>query len=391
MQDQPGAESEDEHAQQGHDHVDREPEHAAVELQLDLAVEQAVRGLGEAAGLAALEPERLDHGLRPVVLRGDREHAARLLLDGDAALLGALGHRLVDRPDDGRTDQGDDGQQRIEDHEHDGRHDQREDLRQPAAQRLRQPLLEHADIGEEAGEDVTLLALGVPGLRQRLHLDEHLAAQLAHHRRAHVGGEVGAAQAGEQGHDERREQDGEDVEHLGEVAARDGLVQQLLEGEREDDREGEAEQQVDEHLHLAPDVGAQVAGGEAQELPGLDVGGTGVELGAPGLLERGGAGAVDVLGGGVEPAGLGGRQELEELGPPGAVDQEADEGEGHGRPELAVRGPEGRQVHRPQLGVGVGGVGDEEAVALEQRPQLGTGRQGGTEAERERAFEGLGR
>ena len=63
----------------------------------------------------------------------------------------------------------------------------------PAAQRLRQPLLEHADVGEETGEDVTLLALGVPGLRQRLHLDEHLAAQLAHHRRAHVGGEVGAA------------------------------------------------------------------------------------------------------------------------------------------------------------------------------------------------------
>ena len=137
-------------------------------------------------------------------------------------------------------------------------------------------------------------------------------------------------------------------------------------------------------------MGAQVAGGEAQELSGLDVGGAGVELGAPGLLERGGADAVDVLGGGVEPAGLGGRQELEELGPPGPVHQEADEGQGHGGPELAVRGPEGRQVHRAQLGVGVGGVGDEEAVALEERPELGAGRQGGAETERERALEGLG-
>ena len=138
-------------------------------------------------------------------------------------------------------------------------------------------------------------------------------------------------------------------------------------------------------------MGPQVAGGEAQELPGLDIGGTGLELGAPGLLERGGAGAVDVLGGGVEPAGLGGRQELEELGAPGPVDQETDEGKGHGGPELAGCGPEGRQVHGPQLGIGVGGVGDEEAVALEKWPELGAGRQGGTETERERALEGLGR
>ena len=59
-------------------------------------------------------------------------------------------------------------------------------------------------------------------------------------------------------------------------------------------------------------------------------------------------------------------------------------------PSSPSGGPERRQVHRPQLGVGVGSVGDEEAVALEERPQFGAGRQGGTEAERERALEGLG-
>ena len=64
VEDEPRAETEHDDLQHGDDHVDRQPEQPAEELEVDLAVEEPVGRLPEPAALAGLEPERLDHGLR---------------------------------------------------------------------------------------------------------------------------------------------------------------------------------------------------------------------------------------------------------------------------------------------------------------------------------------
>ena len=81
LEDQPAAQAEHDQAEERHDHVHREPEQPAEELQPDLGVEQPVRGPAEAGPLPGLEGERLHHRLGPVVLRRHAVDAADLLLD----------------------------------------------------------------------------------------------------------------------------------------------------------------------------------------------------------------------------------------------------------------------------------------------------------------------
>ena len=197
VDDQPRAEAEDGEPERRDDSVHRQPKEPAEELQPDLVAEQPIGCLPEARGFAPFEPERLDDGLRGVVLAGDGEHVSGLFLHGDAALLRALGHGLVDEAHQRRAEQDDASEQWVEDHEDDCRHDQREDLERALSQRLRQSVLEHHHVGEETGGDVALLAVREPPGRELLQTHEHPGAQLPDHGATDVRREVGAAQTGE--------------------------------------------------------------------------------------------------------------------------------------------------------------------------------------------------
>ncbi|MEZ5144600.1 MAG: hypothetical protein R2726_19110 [Acidimicrobiales bacterium] len=371
LEDEPRTEAQDDHLQGGDHHLDRHPEDAAEQLELDLTVEEPVARLAEAGDLAGLEREGLDDRLGAVVLGGHREDRAGLLLHGDAALLGALGHGPVDEGDDRRAEQHDDGEQGVQEHQHGGRHGQGEDLDQALPQGLGQPLFEHAHVGEHPGEHVALLVPSVPALREVLHLGEHLDAQLADHRAADHGGEVGAAQPGQGGHHEGGAQHAEQLEHLGVLPARDGDVEEVPEHEGEDHGEGEPEHRVGEHLDLAAAVRAQVAQRHAQELARLHGGPAGQQLLPPPSSRAAMPAPELLLGGGVQPPGLGAGEHAQERVASAALDQVAHERQRHGGTEVVVGRAQRGQLELAQRPVDVGAVGDHEAVALQQRTEAG--------------------